>query len=121
MVLKGATLFSVWSDTPHRATKDIDLLGQGSPDASRLHRVFVEIAATEVERDGLSFDVASIQVAPIRAGDEYGGIRVRLNAQLGNARIPLQVDVGFGDAIVPPPERVRIPSLLDQPGRRSLP
>ncbi|HBQ14648.1 MAG TPA: hypothetical protein DEF51_27150 [Myxococcales bacterium] len=115
-VLKGATLFSVWADTPHRPTKDLDLLGFGSPDPDRLVEVFVAVVQAPVEADGIVFDAASITASEIRADQEYDGIRLTMEAMLGTARIPIQVDVGFGDATAIPPAPVEVPTLLsDQP------
>lgn len=115
-VLKGATLFAVWTETPHRPTKDLDLLGFGSPDPDRLVDIFREVVALEVPADGIVFDGRSIAAADIRANEEYDGIRLTMEAKLGTARIPLQVDVGFGDATAIPPASVEVPTLLpDQP------
>ena len=114
-VLKGAVLFSIWSQEPHRATRDIDLCGKGSPDLDRLKAVFLVIIGTQVEDDGLTFLSESIQVSRIREDAEYEGVRVDLEARLGNARIKQQVDVGFGDAITPRPVKTDLPTLLAMP------
>jgi hypothetical protein len=71
-----------------------------------------------VDPDGLTFDANSVTAAVIREDQDYEGVRVRLTARLGNARIPLQVDVGFGDAVTPPPAVVTLPTLLDFPAVR---
>lgn len=115
-VLKGATLFVVWSGKPHRATRDVDLLGFGTPDLGRLAMVFREICEAAVEDDdGLRFDGDSIHAAPIRADAVYDGVRVTFLAFLGSARVPVQVDVGFGDAALPSPVLVELPTLLAHP------
>ncbi|MBX3275275.1 MAG: nucleotidyl transferase AbiEii/AbiGii toxin family protein [Sandaracinaceae bacterium] len=115
-VLKGATLFAVWTGTPHRATKDLDLLGFGSPDPDRLVDVFKAVVDVPVAADGVVFDAESIKATEIGAGKEYDGIRLTMEARLGTARIPVQVDVGFGDATAIPPAAVEVPTLLpDQP------
>jgi hypothetical protein len=118
-VLKGATLFAIWSAEPHRATRDIDLLGFGALNAERLQSVFSTIARDEAfaptltAQDGLNLDPATVSVAPIRKGVRYGGLRVTLLGHLGNARLPLQIDVGLGD--VYRSEVVTIPPLLELP------
>lgn len=117
-VLKGAMLFHLWSETLHRPTKDVDLLGHGSPDPARLLDVFRVCCATPVEDDGLAFPVESVRAERLRAGEEYEGVRITLECRLGSARIPLQVDVGFGDASLPSPEMTDFPVLLDQPAPR---
>jgi hypothetical protein len=119
-VLKGAMLFSVWSQTPHRATRDLDLLGHGDQEiSSRVHE-FQEICHTPVEDDGLMFLPESIVGEEIREGDEYQGVRLSFEARLGVARIPIQVDIGFGDAVLPKPELLDYPTLLDFPAPRLL-
>lgn len=115
-VLKGATLFSVWADTPHRATRDVDFLTYGTPDPGRLTKVFREVVAARLDDDdGLDFLADSVRAAPIRENNIYQGVRVQITAKLGAAVIALQIDVGFGDAIHPSPEPVTLPPLLDQP------
>lgn len=100
-VLKGAMLFRVWSGSLHRPTKDVDLLGFGESTPESVAAMIHEVINTTAEDDGISFDAASIQVAEIRENDDYGGIRATCIATLDQAVIPLQVDIGFGDAITP--------------------
>ena len=117
-VLKGATLFTVWTGHPHRATRDLDLLGFGDATEAHLRDVFAAIATTKADDDGVTFDPDSIETEPIRAEEEYGGVRVHLEARVATARIRLQVDVGFGDAITPEASIVEFPALLDFPAPR---
>ncbi len=114
-ILKGAMLFPLWGMDEHRPTRDADLLGFGESTEAHLVEVFRDVCRVEVEDDGLRFDPQSVQAGAIREEMEYGGIRVRLTATLDGARIPLQVDVGFGDAVSPAPEEVEYPTLLDLP------
>jgi len=115
-LLKGAMLFAVWSEHPHRPTKDIDLLGQGAPDTDRLIRVFGDVCGQPTEHDdGVEFLTETIQAEPIREDAVYDGIRVTFMGKLGTARIPVQVDVGFGDATPPVPDSIDVPTLLDFP------
>lgn len=111
-VLKGAMLFHIWRDEPHRPTRDVDLLGRGTTDEAALAEIFAEICATDVEDDGVDFAADSVRTEPIREGKSYLGVRIKLMGRIGVARIPLQVDVGFGDSVVPEPEIVELPSLL---------
>lgn len=117
-VLKGATLFALWMGKPHRATKDLDLLGRGSPDLARLVAVFREVAAVPCPEDGMAFDADGITGAPIREDATYAGVRVVVSAELAGARIKVQVDIGLGDATVPTPQLVEVASLLDLPAPR---
>jgi hypothetical protein len=119
-ILKGAMLFSVWSETPHRATRDLDLLRRGDHEMSVLIHEFQEICRTPIEDDGMAFLPESISGEKIREGDEYQGIRLTFEARLGVARIPIQVDIGFGDAVLPKPEPLDYPTLLDFPAPRLL-
>lgn len=113
-VLKGAMLFRVWAADLHRPTKDLDLLGFGDATPDAVAAAVRQIIATAVPDDGLWFDPATVTAAEIREQQEYGGIRVKLVAMLGNARIPMQVDIGFGDTIIPRPKVEEFPTLLEQ-------
>lgn len=111
-LLKGALLFSLWYDLPHRPTRDADLLGFGPDDIDSAVTTFREICQIAVE-DGITFDPASVKGAVIRKEAGYGGVRIDLQAKLDGARIALQVDIGFGDAVTPAPEAISYPVLLD--------
>jgi hypothetical protein len=114
-VLKGAMLFALWRDVPGRPTRDIDLLGFGEINHDRLRQVFIDACNANVVEDGLRFDPDSIVTDDIRDDQEYHGVRVRLTAFLGNARLAIQIDVGFGDAITPEPAVIEYPTILDFP------
>lgn len=118
-VLKGALLFALWYDTPHRPTKDADLLGFGADDADTLRSTFTAICAIDAD-DGVRYETGSMRIAPIREDNVYGGLRLTMTAFVGNARLPVQVDIGFGDAITPAPEMVTYPTLLDDLAAPSL-
>lgn len=111
-LLKGALLFSLWYDTPHRPTRDADLLGFGPDDIPSAVATFREICTIEVE-DGITFDPQSVKGEQIRKDAGYGGVRIDLQATLDGARIRLQVDIGFGDVVTPAPEQIRYPVILD--------
>jgi hypothetical protein len=118
-VLKGALLFALWYDTPHRPTKDADLLGFGADDADTLRSAFTEICSVDGD-DGVRYETASMRIAPIREDNVYGGLRLNIPAFIGSARLPVQVDIGFGDAITPAPETVTYPTLLEDLAAPSL-
>jgi len=113
-VLKGAMLLATWFDEPHRATRDVDLLGFGDAAKDALIDTFREIMAVEVD-DGVSFDLKGLRIEAIREELEYGGSRIRTTAALAGARIPITVDIGFGDAVEPGVEDIDLPVLLDMP------
>jgi hypothetical protein len=121
-VLKGAMLFAAWTGKVYRPTKDLDLLGYGSPDIGRLITAFREVCTTDVA-DGLLFEPSRIEGKKIKEDAEYEGVRVRIPAALDGARQLLQIDVGFGDAVEPPPTELTFPVLLpaDAPHIRAYP
>ena len=111
-LLKGALLFTLWYDMPHRATRDADLLGFGASDLDSVAETFRDIAAVAVD-DGIAFDPASVTVEEIRKEAGYGGVRVIIEGELAKARCKTQIDVGFGDAVTPAPVDSVYPVLLD--------
>ena len=111
-VLKGALLFDLWFDTPHRPTRDADFLGLGSMDAVALTQTMRTVCMVEAD-DGMRYDPATVETAEIREEASYGGLRVRLRGQLGKADSAVQLDVGYGDAVTPAAREVELPRLLD--------
>jgi hypothetical protein len=110
-LLKGAMLFALWYDMPHRPTRDMDLLGFGAGELYVLERVFREITQQPVD-DGLRFS-ETVQAVETRKEADYAGARVTVMATLEQARIPLQIDIGFGDLVTPAAEQINYPVLLD--------
>ncbi|MBC8201437.1 MAG: nucleotidyl transferase AbiEii/AbiGii toxin family protein [Planctomycetes bacterium] len=106
-------LFRVWSGTLHRPTKDLDLLGHGDSSPEAVAATIRQLITTVVADDGMTFDPSTIDSQNIREDQEYDGVRVLLTAYLGNARIPMQIDIGFGDAVTPEAEIKPYPTLLD--------
>ena len=111
-MLKGALLFDLWFDVPHRPTRDADFLGFGPADAKILTRTVQTVCQISFD-DGMQFDPHSVNVTEIRKEANYDGLRVKLIGTLGKARCPIQLDVGYGDAVTPGPEEVDYPTLLD--------
>lgn len=112
-VLKGASLLAVWMDEPYRATRDVDVLALDGADEPYVRHIVAAICGVPCPEDGLTFDLSSVRVSPIRAAQDQPSQRVTLTVRLGSARIPLQVDVGFGDIVVPAPDEVQYPTLLE--------
>lgn len=110
-LLKGALLFTLWYDMPHRPTRDVDLLGFGPSDLTTLTETFREISAGPCP-DGLVFDAGSVRAEEIRKDAGYAGARVLVTATLAGARSQAQVDIGFGDAVTPAPVAALFPVLL---------
>jgi hypothetical protein len=110
-LLKGALLFHLWCGQPHRPTRDADLLGFGPDDVPTLVDVFRSIASIAVD-DGVVFDATSVTGSPIRKDAGYGGVRIDLRATLDGARLSLQIDIGFDDAVTPAALSIDYPTLL---------
>jgi hypothetical protein len=110
-LLKGSLLFCVWYDQPHRPTRDADLLGFGPSDVTTAVATFQQLCGMAVD-DGLVLDAGSVKGSVIRKEAGYGGVRIDLQATLDGARLVLQVDIGFGDAVWPAPEPIAYPVLL---------
>ena len=111
-LLKGALLFDLWFDQPHRPTRDIDLLGFGTSEVEEVAIMFRDICALACE-DGMIFLAETVRASEIRKEANYAGVRVTLLGMLDSARCTVQIDVGYGDAITPEPERVSFPVLLE--------
>lgn len=119
-ILKGALMLRVWRSSEVRPTKDIDMLGITSNDESRIVQQIREIITLEVEPDGLSFEVESIDSERVTEDADYEGVRVTFICHLGSAKINMQVDVGFGDIVHPGPVDSNLPTMLDDPPPRLL-
>lgn len=122
-LLKGALLFDLWFDIPHRPTRDADFLGLGSGELPHLETIFRDVCMMDAE-DGVMFRPDTIQAAEIRKEANYAGVRVTLLGLIDGARCPIQIDIGFGDAVTPGPEEVLYPVMLpdfDAPKLRVYP
>jgi len=113
-VLKGGMLVSLWTIDPGRFTQDVDFLVFGHDDEQRLLADFTEILRQEAQ-DGLRFDIEEMSAAPIREDQVYGGMRLKTTAYLKKTKIPIVIDLGFGDAITAPDYEIDYGSLLDMP------
>ena len=113
-ILKGAMLFILWSDTPHRTTKDVDLLCWGDNSIAEIEAIFRAVCQGDVVPDGLEFDLTTVKGEVIKADREYPGVKIRLIAFIAGTptRINLQIDVGFGDIVTPAPQLMSLPALL---------
>jgi len=119
-ILKGALLFELWTKEHYRATRDADFLAKGDNSPERFVGIFREISVIYVENDGLRFDPKTVKAVRIKEDADYEGVRVTFTAFLEKAQIPIQIDIGFGDAIKPGPVETDYPTLLDLPSPRLL-
>ena len=118
-VLKGAQLFRVWGAEQHRPTRDLDFLGFGDSSEAAIQKVFRELVHTPIDPDD-ALEWGEVKVGPIRDDLAYGGVRAVLTVHLAGARLSLQIDVGFGDAITPEAAEGEWQDLLDFPAARLL-
>jgi hypothetical protein len=114
-VLKGALLLAVWHAPITRPTRDIDLLGETDNALAAIVAAMQDICRQPAPGDGLVYDDQAVTALQIAEGARYTGVRVRFWAYLGKARIPMQIDVGFGDALIPGPQMVALPAPLGLP------
>ena len=117
-ILKGALMLRVWEAPELRPTMDIDMLGKTEKGETPYSEKIVvsqirEILNVKVKPDGLSFDSTSIQSERITEDADYHGVRIRFLGTLDTARINMQIDIGFGDVVFPPPQESELPSMLD--------
>lgn len=112
-LLKGALLFDLWFDIPHRPTRDVDLLGFGSAELPRLETVFKDVCAMETD-DGITLRPDTVHAAEIRKEANYAGVRITLLGLIDGARCSIQVDIGLGDAVTPGPEDAQYPVMLSE-------
>jgi len=110
-LLKGALLFDLWFDVPLRPTRDIDLLGFGPAEEPLVLGAFQEICQIECD-DGIEFDRDTLKIEEIRKDANYSGLRISLTGYVDGARCPIQVDIGYGDAVTPAPETAEYPVIL---------
>ena len=117
-VLKGALMLAMWEVSFSRPTKDIDLLGYVANDIDQIVAAVKDVCGHEVEPDGLDFDQDGVRGERIAEEAEYEGVGVRFNGKLGTATVTMQLDVGFGDVVVPAPVTMDYPTILDLPAPR---
>ena len=114
--LKGAALFRVWAEEEMRPTRDVDFLA--AADHTRIRDAIETMCAVPCPNDGVLFDAGALRIDTIRVDQPDGGLRARLPGALGNIRLSLQMDIGFGDVVTPARQLRDYPTLLDLPAPR---
>lgn len=115
-ILKGATLLRIAvRDLTYRPTRDIDVLRDRTDDFASILQEISEICSVDVFDDGVEFDIDETSYQEIKEGDVYHGYRFKVPTRIGSAKVPLQIDMGFGDAVYPPPKDIVVQTILDQP------
>jgi nucleotidyltransferase AbiEii toxin of type IV toxin-antitoxin system len=119
-ILKGALLLTAWRAPVSRPTMDIDLAGRTSNQLDHIKELVNGVCGVAAGPDGIEFNRDSIEVSRIKEGADYEGVRVQFHATLARARIPMQLDIGFGDVITPGPAEVEYPTILRFPRSGTL-
>jgi hypothetical protein len=114
-ILKGALMFTAWEASVSRPTKDIDLLGRTDNNIDVITAAMKKACTQQVEPDGMAFHAESVTARTITEDADYEGIRVYIQGNLGKARVSLQIDIGFGDVVVPKAYKIVYPTILDFP------
>lgn len=117
-VLKGALMLVVWAAPRARPTRDIDLLAFGDNDVDAIVAAIRDVCEVEAEPDGVVFDKQSVAGTRIKEGADYEGVRITFDGRLDNARARMQIDIAFGDVVVPNAAEIEFPTLLDHPAPR---
>jgi hypothetical protein len=112
-VLKGALMLAAWGAAATRPTRDIDLLGYLPNRVDELVSVIRDLCSQDVEPDALLFNAESVAGLAIKEDADYEGVRVTFQGSLQNMRIPMQIDVGFGDTVFPVPTMIDYPTILN--------
>ena len=113
-ILKGSTLFFVWSGQPHRHTKDLDFLCFGNPDIEHIKKIFREICSTSVQEDGVKFLSDQIKGKLIKEDQDYEGVQIKIDWKIHTSKGVTQIDIGFGDQVVPEAKIETFPLILQE-------
>lgn len=114
-ILKGALMFTVWHVPERRTTLDIDFLTQYDNQIANIEKIIKDVCRTAVIPDGLVFNPENVKGRRIKEGADYEGVRVKFLGLLKRSRIPMQIDIGFGDSIYPKAKEIEYPVILDLP------
>ncbi len=113
--LKGGLMLKVWNSLDHRATMDIDLLARTSNQIDNLHRIITEVSEIAYEEDGITFDTQKLILRNTQIGGDYHGVSSSFSAKLFTTKMPVLIDIGFNDIVIPKPQQIKYPTLLDMP------
>lgn len=111
--LKGGLMLKVWDSLDHRATMDIDLLARTSNQIDNLHRIITEVSEIACEEDGIAFDTHKLILRNTQTGGDYNGVSSSFSAKLFTTKMPVLIDIGFNDIVIPKPQQIKYPTLLD--------
>lgn len=110
--LKSGLMLKVWNSMDHRATMDIDLLARTPNQIDNLQRIITEVADIPYEEDGIAFDTQKLILRNTQTAGDYNGISSSFSAKLFTTSMPVLIDIGFNDVIIPEPQKIQYPTLL---------
>ena len=113
--LRGGLMLKVWDSLDHRATMDIDLLARTSNQIDNLQRIIMEVSAITYEEDGITFDTQKLILRNTQTAGDYNGVSCSFSAKLFTTKMPILIDIGFNDVIIPKPQKIQYPTLLGMP------
>lgn len=111
-------MFTAWHVPERRTTLDIDFLARFDNKIASIEKMIKDVCRTDVIPDGLVFDPESVKGQRIKEDADYEGIRVKFTGFLQRSRIPMQIDIAFGDSIYPGAKTIEFPVILDLPRPR---
>lgn len=113
--LKGGLILKVLDSMDHRATMDIDLLAHTSNQMEHLRHIILEILAVDYAEDAIAFNTKKLILKNSQTTGDYQGVRVSFSAKLFTTTIPILIDIGFSDTIIPRAQKIQYPTLLQMP------
>lgn len=113
--LKGGLMLKVWDSMDHRATMDIDLLARTSNQIENLHKIISNVATITFEEDALTFNTQKLILRNTQTAGDYSGVSASFSAQISTTKMPVLIDIGFNDIIVPKAQKIQYPTLLGMP------
>ncbi|AFY52874.1 protein of unknown function (DUF1814) [Rivularia sp. PCC 7116] len=114
LVLRGGMLTRLWVPTERRTAEDVDFLGLYPFDIQITKEKFQTILKNTSFTDKVIFDIDTLEVTGIWLETEFPGARVNINAGFEDYRKNIQIDIGFGDPLVPPAEWINFPTLTTE-------
>lgn len=112
-VLKGALLLHAFGGDLRRATRDVDFWSSIENTEASIRKMIGECIRADVPDDGVVFDETSLELEPNQLESRDCGYRLALAAQIGTAKVKVKMDIAFGSPIIPDPDWVTYPQMLD--------
>ncbi|NGX56920.1 MAG: hypothetical protein K1060chlam5_01173 [Candidatus Anoxychlamydiales bacterium] len=110
--LKGGLMLKVWDAMEHRATMDIDLLARTSNQINNLMHIIIKVAEITCVEDAIIYNTQKMILKHRQTTGDYNGISASFSALLFTARVPILIDIGFNDEIIPFAQKIHYPTLL---------